>query len=440
MKIAFIVEAFPVLSQTFVLNQITGLIDRGHEVDIYAEFLGDTQKIHPDVVQYQLLERTYYQPKVPTNKLKRVMQALWLVVLYLFRDPILVLRSLNLFKYGKQAASLRIFYSAIPFLGNRRNYDIIQCHFGLLGIKGLFLKEIGAINGKLITAFHGVDISQNLKLFGETVYDDLLQTGDHFLPISKHWQKRLIELGCNPDKITVHRMGIDCQRFTFLPRSLAPGETVRLISVARLTEKKGIEFGIRAVAKVLQSHPNLEYVIVGDGELRTELTELIASLKIADQVKLLGWRNQSEVVELLHQSHILLAPSVTAADGNQEGIPVALMEAMAMGLPVITTYHSGIPELVEDGISGFLVPERDVEALAEKLSFVLQQSDRWVEIEQAGRSKVEQEFAINLLNDRLVQLYQSFIQPGQRHLRAEKGNGKVSDRAPLDAHPTPMNS
>ncbi len=440
MKIAFVVEAFPVVSQTFVLNQITGLINLGHEVDIYAEFLGDTQKVHPDVVAYQLLERTYYQPKVPVNKLKRVIQALYLVMLYLFRDPILVLRSINIFKYGKQAASLRIFYSAIPFMGSRRAYDIIQCHFGLLGIKGMLLRDIGAISGKLITAFHGVDISQNLRLFGENIYDDLLQTGDHFLPISHHWQKRLIELGCDPAKITVHHMGIDCQRFTFLPRSPALGETVRLISVARLTEKKGIEFGIRAVAIALQSHPNLEYTIVGDGELRTELTQLIDWLGIADQVKLLGWRNQTEVVDLLNQSHILLAPSVTATDGNQEGIPVALMEAMAMGLPVITTYHSGIPELVEDGVSGFLVPERDAEALAKKLIFVLQQSDCWAVIEQAGRLKVEQEFAINLLNEHLVQLYQSFISSGQEHPLPEKSCGKVRDRRSSDTHPTLINS
>ncbi len=412
MKIAFVVEAFPVLSQTFVLNQITGLIDRGHEVDIYAEFLENAQKVHPDVEKYQLLDRTYCHPKVPSNKFRRVIQALLLIVQYLFRDPVLVLRSLNIFKCKKDAASLRLLYAAIPFVNRRPTYDVIQCHFGLLGLKGMRLKEIGAIQGKLITTFHGVDISQNLKLLGEDVYNELFQKGDLFLPISQHWQQRLIQLGCEPHKIAVHRMGIDCNRFTFLPRSLNPGQVVRLISVSRLTEKKGIEFGIRAVATIAKENPNLEYYIVGDGELRPQLTQLIQSLEVSTHVKLLGWRHQSEVVEILNQSHILLAPSVTATDGNQEGIPVALMEAMAMGLPVISTYHTGIPELVQDNVSGFLVPERDTEALAEKLNFVLEHSDRWVGIGQAARTKVEYQFDIDKLNDRLIKIYQTLTQSG----------------------------
>jgi len=409
MKIAFIVEAFPVLSQTFVLNQITGLIDRGHDVDIYAEFCENTSKVHPDVEKYGLLSRTFYHPQIPQEKLHRFLKGIRLFLTHFASAPLLLLRSLNVFKYKKDAASLRLLYSVIPFVKRRPAYDVIQCHFGLLGIKGMLLRDLGALQGKHITAFHGVDISQNLQMLGESVYNDLFKAGDLFLPISQHWQNRLIQLGCNPDKIVVHRMGIDCQRFAFLPRSLNSGESVRLISVARLTEKKGIEFGIRAVASVLSQYPALEYSIIGDGGLRTELADLIQTLGVADQIKLLGWRNQTEVVELLRRSHILLAPSVTAKDGNQEGIPVVLMEAMAMGLPVISTYHTGIPELVEDGISGFLVPEGDVEALAEKLLYLIQHPEKWAEVGRGGCLRVEQQHDINRLNYQLVEIFQNLL-------------------------------
>ena len=430
MKIAFIVEAFPVLSQTFVLNQITGLLDRGHEVDIYAEFNENISKVHPDIEKYDLLNRTFYHPQVPRAKVQRFIHGIWLIVTHFLLAPLLLLRSLNVFKYKKDAASLRLLYAVIPFVKRRPVYDVIQCHFGLLGIKGMLLRDIGALQGRHITAFHGVDISQNLQMLGESVYNDLFKAGNLFLPISQHWQNRLIQLGCNPNKIVVHRMGIDCQRFAFLPRSLNSGESVRLISVARLTEKKGIEFGIRAVASVLSQYPALEYSIIGDGGLRTELADLIQTLGVADQIKLLGWRNQTEVVELLQRSHILLAPSVTAKDGNQEGIPVVLMEAMAMGLPVVSTYHTGIPELVEDGISGFLVPERDVEALADKIERLMERPEEGAKIAAVARCRVEQLHHIDRLNDQLLGIYQQMLKAGASHSTVSK-----LDRT-MSGHPT----
>jgi colanic acid/amylovoran biosynthesis glycosyltransferase len=431
MKIAFIVEAFPVLSQTFILNQITGLIDRGHEVHVYAEFSEKTSKIHPDVEKYDLLKLVTYHPRLPQNKFVRAIQGLWLVLTSFPRNPLLVARSLNVFSYGKAAASLRLLFSIIPFLKKQPCYDIIQCHFGLLGIKGMFLKDTGAIKGKLITTFHGVDISQNLKLLGEDVYNSLFTQGDFFLPISQHWMNRLIELGCDSKKIEVHRMGIDCQKFTFIPRILDPEKSIRLISIARLTEKKGIEYGIRAVAIVLKHYTNVEYVIVGDGELRQNLAQLIQELDLETHVKLLGWRNQQEVVDLLNQSHILLAPSITAKDGNQEGIPVALMEAMAMGLPVLSTYHSGIPELVENGVCGFLSTERDVEALADRLNYLIQHPQSWVEMGRAGRLRVEEQFNINRLNDRLAAIYQQLLTPDPTPPQSELMDMNVAQPATL---------
>lgn len=409
MKIAFFVEVFPSLSQTFILNQITGLINQGHEVDIYAEFKGDSHQIHSDVEKYDLLEKIYYQPQTPLQRLNRVWQACFLFLRYFFVAPSLVIRSINIFKHGRFAASLRLLYAIIPFVKRNPQYDIIMCHFGLLGLKAMRLREIGAIDGKLITAFHGVDMSQNLKLLGENLYAPLFELGDVFLPISHYWKNRLIELGCDPNKITVHRMGIDSDKFKFVPRRLLDQETLKIISVSRLTEKKGLEFGIRAVAMLIERGIDLEYIIVGDGDCKQSLQNLVQQLGIAHAVKLVGPKEHSEVLKLLEQSHILLAPSVTAKDGNQEGIPVVLMEAMASGLPVVSTYHSGIPELVEDNVSGLLAPERDASALAEKLCFLIQNSEKWTNFEKAGRIRVEQEFSIDALNKKLVDICQQVL-------------------------------
>ncbi|HEY9748345.1 MAG TPA: glycosyltransferase, partial [Allocoleopsis sp.] len=345
----------------------------------------------------------------PENQIWRWVKGSGLLLMHSFKDPVLLGRSLNVLKYGKEAASFRLLYPTLPLLKQRPAYDIIHCHFGWSGLQSAFLRDIGALRGKLITTFHGFDITTSLKLFGDRLYDPLFRMGNLFLPISQRWQQRLIELGCDPQKIMVHRMGIDCQKFTFTPRQPDADGCIRLVTIARLVEKKGIEYGIRAVAQLAETYPNLEYHVVGDGPLRDTLSDLIQNLGVQNRVKLLGWKQDQEVLEILNQAHILLAPSVTSQDGDQEGIPVALMEAMAMGLPVISTFHSGIPELIEHGSSGFLVPERDADTLASKLSYLMEHPELWPQMGHAGRSYVETHYNIHQLNDRLVEIYQQLL-------------------------------
>lgn len=415
MKIAFIVNAFPILSETFVLNQITGLLDRGHEVDVYAVHPEKQPVIHGDVEKYRLLDRTFYRgtlpQRMPAAKLPRFTRAVRLFLEHLPHNPLPLLRSLNVLKFGREAASLRLFYTVIPFADNDLGqYDVVHCHFGPNGILASWLKDVGLIRGKVVTTIHGgYDMPMYLIRRGADAYDYLFKTGDLLLPISERWQNELIKLGCEPRKIGVHRMGVDMRRFVFSPRQARNGDSVRVLSVARLVEKKGVTYGIQAVAKVLDEYPNLVYDIAGDGPLRSELEGLIGALGVGDRVRILGWRRQEEIVELMKAADILLAPSVSSEDGDWEGIPVVLMEALAQGLPVLSTQHSGIPELVQDGVSGFLVPERDVDALAEKLLCLLQQPELWPGMGRAGRDFVERYFNIDILNDQLVDLYQGLL-------------------------------
>ncbi|NJM65466.1 MAG: colanic acid biosynthesis glycosyltransferase WcaL [Acaryochloris sp. RU_4_1] len=405
MNIACLVGDFPSVSETFILSQITNILEQNHLIDIYATQPQNPTAIHPDIDKYQLLNHTYYYPSIPRNYFLRIGKALILFVSSLFQDPVLAIRALNFFRHGKQALSLRLFYAIIPFLRKRPTYDVIHCHFGHLGILGMQLKEIGAIQGKLYTTFHAWDITEYLQEAGNNAYQKLFMQGDRFLPISEHWKNRLIELGCSSHKVTVHRMGIDCNKFLFIARQPPLEGQVRITTVARLIEKKGIEYGIRAIAKLQQQYPNLKYRIIGEGDLRDRLEHFMSELEVENRVELLGWKAQNEVIEILNQSHLLLAPSVTGRKGDQEGIPVAIMEAMAMGLPVISTQHSGIPELVEDGVSGFLVPERDADAIAEKLAALMENPDLCLRMGKAGRSCVETHYSIKQLTQQLIDIY-----------------------------------
>ena len=408
MKIAFLVSLFPRLSETFILNQITGLIDRGHEVDIYAYGPAEEPKVHEDVSKYRLLDRTFYYGEtvtnMPDNKIVRLLKAPVLLMTYFHKNPRAFLQSLNVFKFGRQAANLSLLYKIVPFVG-KGDYDVVHCHFGPNGNLAILLKEVGVFTGKVITVFHGYDITTYIRRNGRTVYDDLFEKGDLFLPISERWKRELISLGCRADKILVHRMGIDSDRYNSAIQRSGNGNKTKLLSVARFVEKKGIVYGIEAVGRVVSEHPDIEYRIIGDGTLRAELESVIDRLELKEKVRLLGWRSQEEILAYMKDSDILLAPSVTGENGDQEGIPVVLMEAMAMGLPVVSTCHSGIPELVQDGTAGFLVPERDVDALSEKLGDLLEHPEQWADMGNAGRRHVQEQYDINRLNDRLVQLY-----------------------------------
>ncbi len=413
MKVAFIVTEFPSLSQTFILNQITGLLDRGHDVTIYARIHRDYPVMHADVEKYHLLDRTFYynsRQKISASKVLRLLKTMFLIITNFHKKPIPLLKSLHVLKFAKKATSPYSLPEVATLLSRDiHSYDIVHCHFGPNGNLGALLKDIGGIKGKCITAFHGYDVSTYINEKGDNIYESLFKAGDFFLPISERWKEKLIKLGCEKQRIAVHRMGVDTSRFAFTPRKPGENGKVHILTVARLVEKKGVQYGIRAVAKVLKKYPHVEYRIAGDGPLRSELQSLINALNIDGHVRLLGWKPQEEIVELMRNAHILLAPSVTSKSGDQEGIPVVLMEALSQGLPVLSTQHSGIPELVRDGEFGFLVPERDVNALAEKLEYFIEHPEIWPEMGRAGRDYVARYYDISKLNDQLIQLYQRLL-------------------------------
>ncbi len=405
MKIAFMVGGFPSLSETFILNQITGLIDLGYEVEIFSEYNSKEKKVHSDVEKYQLMKRVHYFA-MPYNKIRRILKAIFLIIINFHKAPLKILKSLNFFKYGKEALSLKMLYLIIPFLG--KNYDILCCHFGINGINGTYLKKIG-VDAKLITTFHGYDMSSFVIGNGDNVYKRLFLDGDLFLPISNYWKRKLIRLGCNEKKIIVHHMGINLEKFKFSERKKQSEKNIRILTVGRLVEKKGHKYAIQAIAKIIKKYKNIEYIIAGDGPFRCKLEDLILKLGIKSYIKFLGAVEQNKVLKLYQQAHIFILSSITASNGDQEGIPVVLMEAQATGLPIISTYHTGIPEVVVDGKSGFLVPEKDVDVLAEKLEYLIEHPEICPDIGRYGRKFVEEHYDINKLNQRLAAIYQNLV-------------------------------
>lgn len=395
LRIAVFVYEFPALSETFVLNQVTGLIDLGHDVTIFAVRPRPEPRVHPDVVAYGLAERTRYQG-MPDGYAKRLLAGAGWAIRNVWRRPRPVLRCLDVVRHGWDAASLRLLYWAIQ-LKDEAPFDVIHCHFGSVGRFVAKLRDAGAIRGRLATVFHGVDVSAVLRDHPD-YYRFLFAAGDLFLPVSERWRRTLVTLGCDPGRTAVHRMGVDPNNYPFRPRRRDPGRPLTVFTVGRMIEKKGIDHGIRGVAEAIRRGVDLRYSIIGDGPLRARLEDLATSLGLAEKVVFHGWQDQAAVAAFMEAGDVLLAPSVTSADGDQEGIPVTIMEAMAAGMLVVSTEHSGIPELVEQRRSGLLVPEGDSNALADALVHLVGHPESWAPMSQCARDRVVEHYEIGRLN------------------------------------------
>ena len=314
MKVAMLVHDFPNLSESFILNQITGLIDRGVEVDIYTDNIGDWSHVHPDVNCYRLWENTYRLEKIPQNYLWRVVKGVGLAVRHLFTSPLQVLRSLNWLVYGEQALNLWLLYTAVSL--STKSYDIIHCQFGTQAYRGLALKRLVQPTPKLLLMFRGYDISGHLREGGETLYQKLRLHGDYALTNCDFFRQKVLQLGWASDQVAIHFSGLNVSKFRYRPRSLQPAERVRLATTGRLVEKKGLEYAIRAVAKQAKHCPNIDFLIMGDGPLRAALERLVKTLQAEAYIHFLGWQNEAQIAQVLESCHLFMAPSVTAANGD----------------------------------------------------------------------------------------------------------------------------
>jgi colanic acid/amylovoran biosynthesis glycosyltransferase len=410
MRVAFFLTEFAVLSQPFVLNQITGMIDRGHEVDIYVKYRRKANKHHPQIASYGLMEKARFFSDMPRDYPQRMMKAIGLILRRgLWRRPAMIWKALVSSEGGRFRVSMSLLFPVLT-LADRGRYDILHCQFGTLGPLVLELRMLGATDGEIVTSFRGYDLTKVLSA-KPGFYDQLFRYGALFLPVSKSLRDKLVASGCPTPRIRVLHSGIDSGAFSFSERGKCRDEATRLLSIGRFVEKKGFEYAIEAVANARRTGRDIHYTIVGDGELRGQLEKKIQDRGIGDSVRLRGWCEHSEINRLLEDSHVFVAPSVTAEDGDQEGIPNVLKEAMAAGLPVLSTWHSGIPELVDNEVTGHLVAERDVDALTERLIYLCDHREKWARMGRRARERIEADFDMDRINDRLEALYKG-VTPG----------------------------
>ena len=309
----------------------------------------------------------------------------------------------------------------IPFPGVvgylvRENAQLLHIHFGIEAVR--FWPIARALGLPVLITLHGYDINIYREWWeagngGRLMRDyprRLLRIAESekvlFIAVSEAIRRRAIEYGIPAEKIVVRYIGVDTKKFT--PAGLPINRrSRRVLFVGRFVEKKGCGYLIRAFAKVQQAIPDAELIVVGDGPLRAEYERLAAELRC--RLAFLGVLPPAEVKKQMDQARVFCLPSVTANNGDAEGLPIVVLEAQACGLPVITSARGGATEGIQDGETGFAHREGDVDQLAEDLERILNDDDLAYDFSISARKRVVQCFDISHCSQLLEATYETTV-------------------------------
>ena len=322
----------------------------------------------------------------------------------------------QLWDKGLRKTRLRRHLAHLVRVGRDVKANIVHSHFGNVGWADLgAVRRLGA--GHVVT-FYGIDVNklpiQVPKWRGR--YQTLFSAADLFLCEGSHMARCLVDLGCSPDKVRVQHLGVDVDNLEFSPRQWHAGDTLRILIAASFREKKGIPLALEALAR-LRENVKIDLTIIGDaGQDAESIDEKARILETLDRTglrpvtRLLGYQSHKRMLEEAYGHHLFLHPSVTAKDGDTEGgAPVSIIEMLATGMPVVSTRHCDIPEVVGPSLTHLLAPERDISALVECMKTLVNAPEQWMTWAKEGRKHVESEYHKTTQAKRLMAHYQALV-------------------------------
>ncbi len=390
-NILYIVSVFPSTSATFVLNEILELKKEGFNIEI-ASLRKSKGEIHQSGVES--FNDILYIPHIRQG-VYDTLNLIWSNIIYCLRYP---KRYFRVFKYIKNKKSKRLWYDFfrsvyLDLQLEKLNINHVHSQFAHSPTNIAFLLNI--LSGRKYSyTCHAVDIfvPENRILLEEQ-----LEKASFAITISNFnikYIKNIIKNKSLVNKFEVVRCGIDYNKFKNEVNKNKYNKKINIFSVGRFVEKKGFIYLIEALRSIKEEDIDFECNIVGDGPLYKEIEEKIYNYNLEKEVKLVGSVGSSEIRNYLNNSDIFVLPCVQAKNGDMDGIPVSLMEAMAFEIPVISTQISGIPELIENGVSGLVVePENSIQLKEAIIKLIKSQSLR-EEYGKNGRIKVINEYGL----------------------------------------------
>ncbi len=310
---------------------------------------------------------------------------------------------------------LEILYSKVSgyinffnLICKRNNVKILHVHFGYHSVKMIGLKN--KLKIPMLCSFYGDDAFAYPKLKGYTAkYTRLFKEADKILVLGAYMKAELINLGCPENKITIHHLGIDVTKINFLPRKITKSSTIRFLIASSFVQKKGIDLAINALSHFKNTH-SFSLDLIGDGPLKAELLTVIEKSGIKDRINLHGYKPYDFFINLAYQCDVFIQASRTTEQNNKEGTPMAIVDAMAAGMAVVSTRHSDIPEIVIDNDNGYLATENDLQSLKNCIQKIFDNPDKIETFSVRGRQWIEQEFDARKQTLKLEDYYTELIQ------------------------------
>ena len=289
----------------------------------------------------------------------------------------------------------------------KNSIQLIHAHFGPVGFRMLPLKK--ALHIPLITTFYGYDVTQlPCDPQWHENYQQLFEKGEKFLVEGSVMKNKLMELGCPSSKINIQKIGIDIGKYPYQIRKKK--DKIIFLFCGRFVEKKGLIYALKAFAHLSLHYKKFEFRIIGDGEMKREITQCIFTHKLHNQVKLLGMLPHRQTIDEMKKADVLIQPSITSSNGDTEGgAPTIILEAQAMGMLIISTVHADIPHIVAEPLKKFLVAEKDWKSLVKVVEYFIHNENNWAEFSTAGRTFVEKYHDIKKLAPQLEKRYASLI-------------------------------
>ena len=402
-NIAFFLHGFPVISETFILNQIIALIDDGHHVDIYSMFNSGERKQHQKSIDYKLMERVVFLDSLPQNRISKLKLFFSKIFRYPnLRDFLLFFSYINYFISNKKKHIS--FYNVIHFLG-KPNYEIIHAHYGMTGNLVVNFKRIGLFKkAKLITTFHGFDFKVPYNGF----YNNLFKVGNKFTVNTNYSKTKLVELNCPTEKISILPVGLDIADFNKpLINSPELNHVFTIIFIGRLVEIKAPEIFLEICTQLkVQGKFQYKAIMIGDGNQKELLNEKIKADALTEIVIMTGVQTRDEIKTHLSNADVLIMTG-REIDGLAETQGLVIQEAQLFGLPVIIANVGGMREGIIENETGFVVTANDITAYVEKINLLQDNPELKNKMGAAAKQFVTENYDSKILNKRLLEIYET---------------------------------
>jgi colanic acid/amylovoran biosynthesis glycosyltransferase len=403
--VAHLVNSFPARSETFIIAQLKGLLQREVSITLCPRF---------NYEDGRQIEHLYQYPHFTVGMPGVAPRGNAIDSLHSFAQVMGAGKALIPMARAWLSPGPGGFRRGMPRLHKCLDTikpDIIHCQFGTLSQSVARLKELKLISAPIIVSIRGWDISQALQRRGPDFYRRPIRQQAFFLPVCNYFASRLIKLGCPERRIRVLRSGLVLKNFNYSPRWGDPTDAVHIVCIGRFVEKKGLSDAIEALALLLQDGRRARMTLVGWGPLEGDLQKKVAEKGLKDCVSFVGSKSHHEAIQIMRTADVFVAPSVTAPDGDEEGIPNVLKESMAIGVPVISTRHSGIPELIEHGVTGLLVNQRSPTEIARAVIELSEMSAvRRHCLCKAARNLIEKEYDSEAIVNQLLKIYTEILE------------------------------